>query len=105
MNSADKFLDSATNGPTEVDSDMLTAADRTSASTNFLQQALGIHAKHPGYDWTSTNPPANATEHVLFARSVDWSTTPLGPMKSWSPQLKYTANLLMATPTPALVLW
>jgi hypothetical protein len=91
--------------PIDDDSDHLADADRKSASAHFLQHSLGIVSKDAKYDWTTTDPPPNATDHILLARSVNWGATPLGHMSKWSRQLRHTANLLMATPTPAIVMW
>jgi len=35
-------------------------------------------------DWTVPNPEGELSPHVIFARSVDWSVTPLGDMSSWN---------------------
>jgi hypothetical protein len=45
------------------------------------------------------------TPHVAWARSVDWSQTPLGPMTMWSSQLRSIANLVMQDPRPAVVFY
>jgi hypothetical protein len=53
-------------------------------------------------DWTVENPRGVLTEHMIFARNVNWSATPLGPMSSWSIQFREIANLLMSNPHPAV---
>ncbi|KAF2419904.1 hypothetical protein EJ08DRAFT_702707 [Tothia fuscella] len=80
-------------------------ADRKSVSATFLQQALGTTHHYLEFDSTSTCLPADTNEHIKLFRNLDWAKTPLGPMKSWSTELRHTANLLMGTPTPAVVLW
>lgn len=47
------------------------------------------------FDWTDNLPPASLSPYVAWARSIDWSSTPLGPMSSWSPQLRSNASLVM----------
>jgi hypothetical protein len=57
------------------------------------------------FDWTREFPPAKANPHIVFARSIDWSSTSLGPMRTWSPQLRNTANVVMQDPRPAVLFW
>lgn len=52
-------------------------------------------------DWTVAEPKGVLTEHMKFARSVDWAATPLGPMHTWSRELRQVANLCMGDPHPA----
>jgi hypothetical protein len=37
-------------------------------------------------DWTVIEPKGILTPHLKFARTVDWASTPLGPMEKWSPE-------------------
>ena len=53
-------------------------------------------------DWTVEKPEGVLTEHMLFARNVDWGATPLGPMSSWSREFREICNLLMRNPHPAV---
>ena len=53
-------------------------------------------------DWTAETPQGVLTEHMIFARNVNWSATPLGPMSSWSVQFREVVNLLMSNPHPAV---
>lgn len=57
------------------------------------------------YDWTSSPPPPGLSPHVELVRSVDWASTALGPMESWSPQLRFMCNFLMANPAPSVMFW
>jgi hypothetical protein len=57
----------------------------------------------PTVDWTDELPPTRTSPHVTWARSLDWSQTPLGPMTTWSSQLRSVANLVMQDPRPAVV--
>ena len=56
-------------------------------------------------DWTVKNPEGELSQHVIFARSVDWSATPLGDMSTWSREFRQIACLLMANPHPAALFW
>jgi signal transduction histidine kinase/CheY-like chemotaxis protein/PAS domain-containing protein len=58
------------------------------------------------FDWTripldSENLPA----HIRFARSVDWASTPLGPVEDWPTDLRLISNLIMGSPHPASMYW
>lgn len=56
-------------------------------------------------DWTAAEPVGIMTEHITFARSIDWGSTPLGRMRDWSPELRQIANLVMNDPHPAALFW
>ncbi|KAK8179682.1 hypothetical protein BC567DRAFT_248924 [Phyllosticta citribraziliensis] len=58
-----------------------------------------------GFDWTVDPPSGKMTEWMNFARSIDWSMTPLGPRHSWSPQLRLMANLILRDTRPAVLFW
>ena len=38
-------------------------------------------------------------------RAYDWSSTALGPIAGWSPELVTVVNLTLCTPTPARTMW
>jgi hypothetical protein len=57
----------------------------------------------PTIDWTDHLPPKRISPHVAWTRSLDWSETPLGPLSTWSSQLRSVANLVMQDPRPAVV--
>jgi hypothetical protein len=59
--------------------------------------------KVPNFDWTDEVPPLKLSSHVAWARSIDWASTPLGPMSNWSSQLRSIANLVMQDPRPAVL--
>ncbi|USP75763.1 hypothetical protein yc1106_03037 [Curvularia clavata] len=61
--------------------------------------------KTPNFDWTDEIPPERLSSHALWARSIDWASTPLGPMQSWSPQLRSICNIVMMDPQPAVVFY
>ncbi|KAH6984305.1 hypothetical protein BKA56DRAFT_580868 [Ilyonectria sp. MPI-CAGE-AT-0026] len=56
-------------------------------------------------DWTVTRPRGILSPHIEIARSVDWASTPLGPMEKWTPELRQVANLCMNNPHPASIFW
>lgn len=57
------------------------------------------------FDWTRLPDSADLPHHVQFARSIDWASTSLGPMETWSPDLRQMSNLIMASPHPAAMYW
>ena len=56
-------------------------------------------------DWTTAVPEGELSSHVIFARSVDWASTPLGDMTTWTAEFRQVANLLMSNPHPAALFW
>jgi hypothetical protein len=62
-------------------------------------------SKAPSFDWTDALPPLRSSPHIAWARSIDWSQTPLGPMSAWPSQLRSVANLVMQDPRPAVVFY
>lgn len=60
----------------------------------------------PGFfDWTRLPNTSALPSHIQFARSINWGATSLGPMHSWSPDLRGMCNLIMASPHPAAMYW
>jgi signal transduction histidine kinase/CheY-like chemotaxis protein len=57
------------------------------------------------YDWTRIPLTPDLPEHILFARTVDWASTPLGPIELWDTDLRAVSNLVMASPNPAALYW
>ncbi|KAK6613286.1 histidine kinase hhk13p [Botrytis cinerea] len=51
--------------------------------------------------------PLNAAlpRHIQFTRNVNWSASPLGPMKNWSFDLRAMCNLIMGSPHPSAMYW
>lgn len=77
-----------------------------SPKTNTLtQKPSKMNVKAPSFDWTDEIPPEQLSNHASWARSIDWASTPLGPMHSWSPQLRSICNLVMMDPNPAVVFY
>ncbi|RKU44637.1 hypothetical protein DL546_007499 [Coniochaeta pulveracea] len=58
------------------------------------------------FDWTRIPlDTPNIPQHVLFARSVDWASTPLGPVEQWPSELRSMSNMIMGSPNPAAMYW
>ena len=57
------------------------------------------------FDWTRLPISAALPRHIQFARSVDWASTPLGPIESWGFDLRAMCNLIMGSPHPAAMYW
>ncbi|GME23339.1 histidine kinase hhk13p [Neofusicoccum parvum] len=57
------------------------------------------------FDWTRLPIDSDLPQHIQFARSVDWASTPLGPIEFWSADLRQMCNLIMASPHPAAMYW
>lgn len=67
-----------------------------------------ITTGYPGsssFDWTRIPISAALPRHIQFARSVDWATTPLGPIENWTFDLRAMCNLVMGSPHPAAMFW
>lgn len=56
-------------------------------------------------DWTALEPKGILSEHVQFARGVNWAATPLGAMSSWTPEFREITNIVMRNPHPAALFW
>lgn len=57
------------------------------------------------FDWTRLPITDSLPRHIRFARSVDWTSTALGPIEFWSSDLRQMCNLIMASPHPAAMYW
>ncbi|KAF9728942.1 hypothetical protein PMIN02_010308 [Paraphaeosphaeria minitans] len=57
------------------------------------------------FDWTRLSVSPSLPRHIQFARSIDWASTPLGPIEFWSNDLRAMCNLIMASPHPAAMYW
>ena len=53
---------------------------------------------------TSAWPTGNG-EMATRIRALDWSETPLGPLASWPTSVRVAADLALASPVPAVLLW
>jgi hypothetical protein len=77
-----------------------------SSSANSSGGKSGISLSRPEKacpDWTAEHPKGKLTPHIEFARSINWGSTGLGAMSSWSPELRQIANLAMGDPHPISV--
>lgn len=63
---------------------------------------------------SSFEPPQNDAAQQVFqfggelaalCRNMDWSATPLGPVEFWPASLRTVASLVVASPSPMIVLW
>lgn len=57
------------------------------------------------FDYTRDPPCPNMSGHIEYFRSVDWENTPLGPMDSWSSQLRSMANMILKDHHHAVLFW
>ncbi len=64
--------------------------------------------------WSANQPPMHPSrtplapglsDHAQFARTFDWKRTGLGPMETWSAELRTLFSLVMSNPHPALLYW
>lgn len=76
-----------------------TAADVDHFGRNDSPKEMGF------FDWTRLPVSDNLPPHIQFARSVDWASTALGPIETWSADLRQMCNLIMASPHPAAMYW
>jgi len=56
------------------------------------------------FDWTRMNLD-DLSEHLQYARSVDWVSTPLGAIDTWPQDLRTIANMAMTDSDPVLLYW
>ncbi|KAK0618174.1 hypothetical protein B0T17DRAFT_495772 [Bombardia bombarda] len=87
---------------------------RTEAMTDapiLSMQDLALMTPYPAqvqmtFDWTRIPPDdPNFGVHHRFARSIDWASTPLGPIELWSADLRIMSNMIMGSPHPAAMYW
>jgi hypothetical protein len=82
------------------------SSDDTGGSSSESKKSITLSAPDKAVsDWTVEKPRGILTPHLAFARTIDWASTPLGPMKSWSPEFRQAANLCMGNPHPAALFW
>lgn len=60
----------------------------SAVSDSTSSQIPVIPSDAPSFDWTRLPVTDNMPEHIRFARSIDWASTPLGPIESWSTDLR-----------------
>ncbi|PHH90148.1 hypothetical protein CDD83_4395 [Cordyceps sp. RAO-2017] len=71
----------------------------------FTNQVLQLQPTRSVFDWTRIPATEGMPEHIKFAKSIDWASTPLGPMAEWSHELRAMSNLIMGSPHPAAMYW
>ncbi|KAF4445590.1 hypothetical protein F53441_10654 [Fusarium austroafricanum] len=80
------------------------SSDRITGSSSSGSIVLGKPDKAVA-DWTVANPKGILSPYHKLLRDIEWASTPLGPMDSWSPELRQVANLVINNPHPASILW
>ncbi|KAL1296620.1 hypothetical protein AAFC00_000109 [Neodothiora populina] len=78
---------------------------RTSTGFDATIDSSPAIIEGPSYDWTRLPASDTMPEHVQFARGIDWANTALGPIETWSADLRQMCNLIMASPHPAAMYW
>ncbi|KAJ4401877.1 hypothetical protein N0V85_005426 [Neurospora sp. IMI 360204] len=83
-----------------------TIIDTSLAGLNELPMVLPMSQVYTTFDWTRipVDDP-NLGPHHRFARSVDWASTPLGPVEEWPADLRIMSNMIMGSPHPAALYW
>ncbi|KAI8279354.1 hypothetical protein K4K56_012745 [Colletotrichum sp. SAR 10_98] len=71
----------------------------------FTQQVFQTNMMKPSFDWTRIQITDDLSDHIRFARNVDWASTALGPIEHWSSDLRAMANMVMGSPHPAAMYW
>ncbi|CAO2650051.1 Nn.00g013430.m01.CDS01 [Neocucurbitaria sp. VM-36] len=63
--------------------------------------------KHGPFDYTEETLSASAASdpHIDYFRSIDWAQTPLGPMSTWSAELRSIVNLVLNSSFPNVLFW
>lgn len=61
---------------------------------------MSENGKSVAVDWLNSSG-----EMGKLIRSMDWSTTPLGPIKKWSQSLRTTVSLCLASNFPINIIW
>jgi signal transduction histidine kinase/CheY-like chemotaxis protein len=57
------------------------------------------------YDFTRFLTTHHLPPHLQLFRSIDWSSTPLGPIETWSSELRLLCNIVTADINPAVLFW
>ncbi|CAH0035094.1 unnamed protein product [Clonostachys rhizophaga] len=81
------------------------SSDETKGSSHSAGSLTLSRPEKAVTDWTVLEPKGILSAHLQFARSVNWASTPLGPMEKWSPEFRQLANLCMGNPHPAALFW
>jgi PAS domain-containing protein len=73
--------------------------------TDMIPSKKVSELKTKVFDWTAEIPPEGLSPFIAWARSIDWASTSLGPLSTWSPQLRTITNLMMRDTRPSLLFW
>lgn len=79
--------------------------ERESPTNNPSESAHSRSIESNSFDWTRLPLSPSLPRHVQFARSIDWASTALGPIETWSFDLRAMCNLILASPHPAAMYW
>ncbi|KAF7546609.1 hypothetical protein G7Z17_g8314 [Cylindrodendrum hubeiense] len=71
----------------------------------FTNQVFQSQPAKSIFDWTRIPVTESLPEHIRFARSIDWASTPLGAIDDWPADLRAMSNLVMGSPHPAAMYW
>ena len=78
---------------------------RLASAERRARKDTSVYQDQGSFDWTRLPVSSALSPHIQFARSVDWASTALGPMETWSSELRSMCNLIMASPHPAAMYW
>jgi hypothetical protein len=70
------------------------------AAASQFDRLKSYHDTHSNHDWTRSEIPPVLSAHVKLLREWNWGKTSLGPINSWSPLLRFMANLIVVDPNP-----
>ncbi|KAK8016337.1 hypothetical protein PG993_014526 [Apiospora rasikravindrae] len=73
--------------------------------SDYASDMVSIRTEQPSFDWTRIPLTEDLPQHIIFARTRDWASTPLGPIERWSADLRAMANMVMGSPHPAAMYW
>ncbi|KAF1927776.1 aerobic respiration control sensor protein arcB [Didymella exigua CBS 183.55] len=79
----------------------------TSSNASSLASSITIQTREDVTpDFTVAQPKGKFMDpHIMFIRSIDWASTPLGQMDTWSSALREVVNLLIRSPYPTAMFW
>lgn len=66
---------------------------------------MSMDLERTSFDWTRIAISPDLPPHIQFARSVDWASTPLGPIEDWPADLRTMSNMIMGSPHAAAMYW
>jgi PAS domain-containing protein len=79
--------------------------DNDAKPTDTISPKETSQVKSKTFDWTADTPPEGLSPFIVWARGIDWASTSLGPINTWTPQLRTITNLMMRDPRPSLLIW